>query len=253
MMSYPKEEDKGKYIAWFWMIFNLGAVIGSLVYFYCPVMLPVPLTDRKIPLGQNINNSAGTVSTGTYVAFVVLTFLGSALAFTLVDAKHVVRKDGSHVILKKHPTWQSEIVGLWEVLISDWYIVFLFPMFFSSNFFYTYDFQVLNLANFTARARSLNGVLYWLCQIFGAYTFGYGLDSQWLHRRLRAYIVFIVLAVLTMAIWGGCYAFQIQHVRDTDPDKDAVEARKMDWTSSGYVGPMFLYMFMGFFDGESML
>lgn len=31
MMSYPEENNKGKYISWFWMIFNLGAVIGSLV------------------------------------------------------------------------------------------------------------------------------------------------------------------------------------------------------------------------------
>ena len=30
MMSYPYEESKGKYISWVWMIFNLGAVIGSL-------------------------------------------------------------------------------------------------------------------------------------------------------------------------------------------------------------------------------
>ena len=31
MMSYPPEDSKGRYIGWFWMIFNLGAVIGSLV------------------------------------------------------------------------------------------------------------------------------------------------------------------------------------------------------------------------------
>lgn len=31
MMSYPHEADKGKYIAIFWVIFNLGGVIGSLV------------------------------------------------------------------------------------------------------------------------------------------------------------------------------------------------------------------------------
>ena len=31
MMSYPKEKHKGKYISVFWIIFNLGAVIGSLV------------------------------------------------------------------------------------------------------------------------------------------------------------------------------------------------------------------------------
>jgi len=31
MMSYPTEDLKGRYISWFWMIFNLGAVIGGLV------------------------------------------------------------------------------------------------------------------------------------------------------------------------------------------------------------------------------
>ena len=30
MMSYPPERSKGRYISWFWMIFNLGAVIGGL-------------------------------------------------------------------------------------------------------------------------------------------------------------------------------------------------------------------------------
>ena len=36
MMSYPNEESKGRYISWFWMIFNLGAVIGALVSSYVP-------------------------------------------------------------------------------------------------------------------------------------------------------------------------------------------------------------------------
>lgn len=31
MMSYPPERLKGRYISWFWVIFNLGGVIGSLV------------------------------------------------------------------------------------------------------------------------------------------------------------------------------------------------------------------------------
>lgn len=31
MMSYPSEKSKGRYISWFWVIFNLGAVIGSVV------------------------------------------------------------------------------------------------------------------------------------------------------------------------------------------------------------------------------
>lgn len=31
MMSYPPEKLKGRYISRFWIIFNLGAVIGSVV------------------------------------------------------------------------------------------------------------------------------------------------------------------------------------------------------------------------------
>lgn len=31
MMAYPTENMKGRYISWFWIIFNTGAVIGSLV------------------------------------------------------------------------------------------------------------------------------------------------------------------------------------------------------------------------------
>jgi hypothetical protein len=39
MMSYPPEESKGRYISWFWMIFNLGAVIGGLVRPQIPTSL----------------------------------------------------------------------------------------------------------------------------------------------------------------------------------------------------------------------
>lgn len=31
MMSYPHEEQKGRYFAWFWGIFNVGGCMGSLV------------------------------------------------------------------------------------------------------------------------------------------------------------------------------------------------------------------------------
>lgn len=124
--------------------------------------------------------------------------IGAIIAWFLVDAKHIVRKDGSRVILMKHPTWQSEIIGLYEVMKTDWYIALLFPMFFASNFFYTYQFQDVNLARFTVRTRSLNGVLYWLSQILGAYIFGYALDFAKLKRTMRAKVALGVLFVFTM-------------------------------------------------------
>ena len=73
------------------------------------------------------------VSDGTYIGFMVLTFVGACLSWTLVDAKQVVRRDGSRIILMKQPTWKTEILGLWATLWNDPYVILLFPMFFASN------------------------------------------------------------------------------------------------------------------------
>ena len=124
--------------------------------------------------------------------------LGAALALSLADARKVQRSDGSRVILMKHPTWQTEIFGLYEVLKSDTYIILLFPMFFASNWFYTYQFQDVNLPRFNVRTRALNNTLYWLSQILGAYIFGYALDIKGVRRSMRAKGALAVLFVITM-------------------------------------------------------
>ena len=53
-----------------------------------------------------------------------------------------------------------------------------------------------------------------------------------------------------MVIWGGGYALQKQYTRAEKAPKDYV---KEDWTASGFVGPMFLYIFYGFYDGTFKL
>ncbi|KAJ8113588.1 hypothetical protein OPT61_g4314 [Boeremia exigua] len=241
MMSYPPEKLKGRYISCFWIIFNLGAVIGSV-----------------ISLGMNMGNDAtqmvqnpdgiweskdkdAAISDATYIVFLILTFLGACLSWTLTDAKHVIRRDGSRIILMKQPTWQSEFYGLWETFRSDPYITLLFPMFFASNWFYTYQFNDVNLPRFNIRTRALNGTLYWLAQILGAAVFGFALDFQNVRRTTRAKFAWLVMFMLTFGVWGGGYVFQKQYTRNDGKDL-------YDWTSPGYVGPMFLYIAYGFFD-----
>ena len=210
--------------------------------------LTLTFDSPRIPLGENIHSRAGAVSNGTYIGFLVLTFTGACLAQTLTNASDVVRSDGSRVILMKHPSWRSELTGLFSVLRTDPWIVFLFPMFLSSNWFYTYQFNDVNAARFNIRTRSLNSVLYYTSQIAGAYVFGYALDSKRFRRGMKARIVWGVLLVLTFAVWGGGYAYQKQYTRAETKPKTAY---RMDWTDKGYVGPMFLYMFYGFYDGTS--
>ncbi|KAH0087414.1 MFS general substrate transporter, partial [Aureobasidium melanogenum] len=180
------------------------------------------------------------------IGFIVLTACGAALAWCLVDAKSVVRNDGSRIILMKNPTWKSELMGLWETIRSDPYIICLFPMFFASNWFYTYQFNGVNLAYFNTRTRALNNTLYWTAQIVGAFVFGFCLDYSKIRRTVRAKIAWVVILVLTLAIFGGGYDFQKGYTRES-VSKDAHYVSK-DWTDSGYVGPMFLYIFYGFYD-----
>lgn len=230
MMSYPSEKEKGRYISRFWAIFNFGAVIGAL-----------------IPLGQNLHSQAGTVTDGTYIAFMILMACGFALSIFLCDPQVVRRDDGSGIIIMKNPSWKSEILGLFETLKNDVYIVGLFPLFLSSNWFYTYHFQDVNLPYFNLRTRCLNNVLYWSMQIVGAFLVGFVLDAGKIRRSIRARYALSGLMLLTMAIWGGGYAFQKHYTRANTLGLDKAHAG-VDFTNSGYIGPMFLYMFYGFYD-----
>lgn len=201
-------------------------------------------------MAQNVNKKAGPVTDGTYAAFIILMFLGAVMALFLVDAKKVVREDNTKVILMKNPSWSTEFKGLWETLYTQPWVLLLFPMFFSSNLFYTYQNNGMNGAHFNVRTRALNNLLYWLAQIIGAILVGYALDAGKVRRSVRAKASLAGLFVLTFAIWGGGYAWQkIQVSREvaTDP---AFEDQKVDWTDGGkkFIGPMFLYFFYGFYD-----
>jgi len=231
MMSYPPEESKGRYISWFWMIFNLGAVIGSL-----------------IPLGQNIHaTTPANVTDGTYVGFLILTIIGACLAWTLVDARDVIRADGSKVIVMKHPSWKSEILGLWQTFFTDPYIILLFPMFLASNWFYAYHFTEVNGAYFNTRTRALNGVVYYIMQIVGAYVFGFALDFKGVRRTTRAKAAWGALFATIMIVWGFGYMFQKTYNRASAAAAKENNTLK-DWSDAGYAGPFVLYMFYGFSD-----
>jgi MFS family permease len=233
MMSYPPEHAKGRYISWFWIIFNTGAVVGSLAF-----------------LGQSVNDKEAQGATdGTYGALIALMTVGFIGSLCLCNADKVIRDDGSKVILMKNPSWQTEFKGLFETFVKEPWILLLFPMFFSSNIFYTYQNNGLNAAYFNFRSRALNGLLYWLAQIIGAVVFGFALDYPGLRRSVRAKISFVVLVVLTFVTWGGGYAWQKNQPKRAVVTGEDWEAVKIDWTEgSKYLGPMFLYFWYGFGD-----
>lgn len=173
-------------------------------------------------------------------------FFGALVALLLCNAKQIIRADGTHVVLMKNPTWQSEVYGLYETLRFEPFVVLLFPMFWSSNWFITYQTNSINSAIFDTRTKALNSILYYTAQIVAAGVWGYSLDTQYFRRTVRAKIALVVLFVLTMVIWGGGYAFEKTYTR-ASVSADSGYVSK-DWSDSGYVGVMFLYIFYGFFD-----
>ena len=171
---------------------------------------------------------------------------GGFFAYLSCNSNEVVRSDGTWVDMPKEPTWKTEIIWLWYTFLTYPFVVLLFPMFFASNFFYTYQFNGINQAHFNTRTRALNNLLYWLCQIGGAFAFGYAIDSTHFRRSVKAKLAWIVLLVLTMAVWGGGLAWQLR-VPDRQ-NNQSPHLPTMDWKSPGYRQAMVLYMAYGFYD-----
>lgn len=228
VLSYPTEAEKGKYIGVFWAIFNLGGVVGAAV-----------------SLGQNFNSEANQVGNGTYIGFLILTLIGVAIPGLMADPKKMIRTDGTKVETYRHPSWKTEIYGLWLALRTDLMIVMLFPMFYASNYFYTWQFNDYNAALFDIRARSLNNFVYWLSQIAGSLAIGtLVLDQARFSRRARAYAGWTTLLVMVFIVnvWG--YSYQKTYTRESV----ALLTRKMDIYDRGYVGHVWLMIFCGLFD-----
>ncbi|KAA8904795.1 major facilitator superfamily domain-containing protein [Sphaerosporella brunnea] len=232
MMSYPTEDEKGRYIGLFWGIFNLGAVIGSC-----------------IPIGNNWHSTENKpVNDGTYIGFLVLMVTGGILAWFLVPPQKIIRKDGTRVQRVQHPSILSEFKGLYETVLSDPYILLLFPFFWASNWFYTYQQNAYNLYMFNTRTRSFTGLWYWLAQIVASILFGLFLDNKKLSRRNRALAGWIVLFLIVNSIWGGGLKPELHMSR---PPSEAVAAtyyRSMDVYDRDFTWYCLLYVFYGMLD-----
>ncbi|KAL4075189.1 major facilitator superfamily domain-containing protein [Scleroderma yunnanense] len=229
MMAYPTESQKGLYIGIFWAIFNLGGVVGSAVAF-----------------GQNFHSKTNSVGNGTYIGFLVLTITGFFLPIFMTSPHKVIRTDGTKIVQIRHPSWKEEFMNLFRALITDPWIILLFPMFFASNYFYTWQFNDYNGALFTIRTRGLNNFVYWTSQIFGSVFIGYFiLDQKNLQRRARAFLGWIIVFLMVFVVHIWAYFYQKDYTRQSET---AQNAYKIDIYDSAFPAHVVLMIFYGFLD-----
>lgn len=99
----------------------------------------------------------------------------------------------------------------------------------------------LNAKRFNGRTRALNALLVGLGAICGAIVIGFLVDKLPAKRRTRGWIGIAFTAALTILVWGGGLAFQVQFKR-TDPSPE------WDWTDPEARGPMALVFSYQFYD-----
>ncbi|KAE8153187.1 major facilitator superfamily domain-containing protein [Aspergillus avenaceus] len=226
MTTYVPESQKGRAIAAFWIIFNLGGGVGSLASF-----------------GMNYHSTTGTVSDGTYIALLIIMAVGWLLG-VLICPPRSVRIADMQASPEVEKSW-LKVAKLTVKTVCDWRVLSMLPLFFCANVFYSYQQNIVNGMTFNIRSRSLNGALYWIAQMLGGLIMGVLLDTPGLNRQWRARVNWLFLFVTGMAIWGGGYAFQLWY------DRRAAQGKKqdIDFTDSRQsVGPIFLYIFYGMYD-----
>lgn len=237
MTAYPPADRKGTYISMFWSIFNMGGVIGGL-----------------IPFILNYNRQEATsVNDGTYIGFMIFMTIGTILSLVILHPSKVIRDDGSSCTNIKYSNVVTESIEI-SKLFLNWKMLLIVPAAWSSNFFYSYQFNNVNGALFNLRTRGLNNVFYWGAQMIGSVMIGYLMDFSFKSRRARGLVGISVVAVLGTGIWiGGLFNQRGYNLHDVENKL----IKHLDFKESGtdFAGPFVLYFSYGLLDAmfQSMI
>ena len=135
------ESQKGRAIATFWIIFNLGGGIGSLASF-----------------GLNFHSTAATVSDGTYIALMIIMLIGWILGVFICSPKRIRLAQLLEAEEKEKPGLKHILIAAVKTM-GKWRVACMLPLFFCANVFYSYQQTYVNGYTFNIRSRSLNGSL----------------------------------------------------------------------------------------------
>lgn len=219
MMAYPREKDKGRSFTVFWVIFQLGTLIGA-----------------AIALGIQFHSKLASVSTGVYIAFLIIMLTSIVSSWLILPPQLVVRGDGTIVELEASLSPRQELHEFVK-MFRDWRMLALFPMFFASNYFYAYQ-GALTAALFNGRTRALVSLLTGLGSIVGSIVIGLVTDVLPFDRRRRSLFACGAVTILTCVVWGSGVGFQVKFTRAST----VVLGDKIpwDWTASAAGGPIVL-------------
>ena len=121
MTTYVAEGQKGRAIATFWIIFNLGGGIGSLASF-----------------GINFHNPSDTVSDGTYIGLMIIMLIGWVLGVFICSPRRIRLAQLLEAEEKENRSLKYVLVNAVKTM-ANWRVACMLPLFFCANVFYSYQ------------------------------------------------------------------------------------------------------------------
>lgn len=223
IIGYPSPTDRAFYLA----IWQTAKAAG-------------PIVGGAINLGLNANRStAGSVTSSTYIVFIVIMCLGLPIALLLSPAEKVWRRDGTRVVTHKAATWGAEFMAVLRLLCSR-RILLLLPAFFIS-YFYNGFLSTWLTTYFTVRSRAFSSFFTNFAGIFSSFMIAALLDRQSIHIKTRARAAFTAIVAVLIGTWIWAIVLQKQFY-------DAPEAPVFDWFRGGFgktYGLVFFWTFAG--------
>ncbi|MCO5565897.1 hypothetical protein L7F22_019572 [Adiantum nelumboides] len=184
ILSYPERKKQGRYTSYWLMYRVLGQLVGG-----------------AINLGLNANNGqAGSLSTNTFLVFVVLQCIGPFVALLISLPHQVQRKDGTPVVLKLNPTLKAELKAMWTAITAK-KVLLLLPLIWQTTFSEAVIFSI-NGTYFSVRSRALASFLGAVVAATACYILGFILDNHKWSLNGRARYAFLSIYAMQFAWWG---------------------------------------------------
>lgn len=201
-----------------------------------------PIVGGAINLGLNAQSSSkGSVSSATYIVFIVIMCLGLPIALLLSPAEKVQRKDKTLVIVTKQPTWAAEFKAVLSLLATK-RMLLLIPAFFIS-YFYNGFMSTWLTTYFTVRSRAFSSFFTNFSGIISSFLIAGLLDRQSIYIKTRARIAFLSIITILTGTWIWATILQKQFY-------DAAEPPVFDWFKGGF-GKSYALIFFWQFGGQA--
>ncbi|KAJ1985311.1 hypothetical protein H4R34_000132 [Dimargaris verticillata] len=221
--TYATEQNRGRYLALYSVIISFVGILGGVV-----------------PFVMNLTSESSSITSETYLLFLIVALTGWTLGFLLVRPSTVCKADHTYAVSPPNMGWRTELQASVQLLRSPG-ILRLLPFMLTCQWYSPYQFDAYNAALFTIRTRSLNTLFYRLAGIAGGVFFGCVMDWPRFTIKQRGAGMSITLAVLWFVTTFGAL---FVHLAYAGHGSHAL----VDVTSGGYWGLCLIYCAWGFAD-----